>query len=80
MTYEWDNAFLQHHKYKERTASDGIYRLRLYSHMHPQTPVTYEQDNYCANTPMDKDKNSYWYAYEYNSIISITLLPKWPRR
>ena len=44
-------AFLQHHKHKERTASVGMYGLRLCSHVRPQTPVTYEQDNCRANMP-----------------------------
>ena len=35
-------TFLQRHKHKERTASNGMYKLRLYSHMRSQTPVTYK--------------------------------------
>ena len=50
----WDSCST----YKERTASGGMYGPRLCSHVRPQTPVTYEQDNCRANTPMDKDKNS----------------------
>ena len=48
--------------------------------MRPQTPVTYEQDNCRANTPMDKDKNSCRYAYEYDSVAGIILPPERPRR
>ena len=47
--------------------------------MRPQTPVTYKQDNCRTNTPIDKDKDLYQYAYKYNSVASITLLPKQPR-
>ena len=31
-------AFLRHHKHKERTASGGIYRPRLRSHVRPKRP------------------------------------------
>ena len=55
-----------------------MYRLRLYSYIHPQTPVTYKQDNCHTNTPMDKDKDSCQYAYKYDFVISITLPPKQP--
>ena len=48
--------------------------------MRPQTPVTYEQDNCRANTPMDKDKDSCQYAYKYDPVASITPPPKRPRR
>ena len=73
-------AFLQHHKHKERTASGGMYGLRLCSYVRPQTPMTYEQDNCRANTPTDKDKDSCQYAYEYDPIAGIILPPEWPRR
>ena len=56
-----------------------MYRLRLYSYVRPQTPVTYKQDNCRANTPMEKDKYLCQYAYKYNPVASITLLPKRPR-
>ena len=36
--------------------------------MHPQTPMTYKQDNCRTNTPTDKDKNSYQYAYGQTRI------------
>ena len=72
-------AFLQYHKYEERTASSRIYGLRLCNYMHPQTPVTYKQDNCYTNTPMDKDKDLCQYAYKYNPVASITLPPKRPR-
>ena len=48
--------------------------------MRPQTPVTYEQDNCRANTPTDKDKDSCQYAYEYDPVAGITLLPEQPCR
>ena len=48
--------------------------------MCPQTPITYKQDNCRANTPTDKDKNLYQYAYKYDPIASITLPPKQPHR
>jgi hypothetical protein len=57
-----------------------MYGLRLYSHVRPQTPVTYERDNRRANTPTDKDKNSYRYAYKYDPVASIILPPERPRR
>ena len=53
---------------------------RLHSHVRPQTPVTYEQDNCRANTPTDKDKDSCQYAYEYDPVAGIILLPERPRR
>ena len=40
--------------------------------MRPQTPVIYEQDNCRANTPMDKDKDSYQYAYEQDNCRANT--------
>jgi hypothetical protein len=49
-------AFLQRHKHKERTASGGMYGPRLRSHVRPQTPVTYEQDNCRASTPTDRQE------------------------
>ena len=55
-----------------------MYRLRLYSYVRPQTPVIYKWDNCRANMPTDKDKNLYWYAYEYNPVVGITLPPKQP--
>ena len=73
-------AFLQHYKHEERTASGGMYRPRLCSHVRPQTPVTYKRDNCRANTPMDKDKDSCQYAYEYDPVAGIILPPKRPRR
>ena len=48
--------------------------------MRPQTPVTYKRDNRRANTPADKDKNSYQYVYKYNPVAGIILPPKQPRR
>ena len=57
-----------------------MYRLRLYSYIRPQTPVTYKQDNCRANTPTDKDKNSCQYAYEYDPVAGITLPPEQPCR
>ena len=57
-----------------------MYGLRLCSHVRPQTPVTYKQDNCRANTPTDKDKDSCQYAYEYDPVAGITLPPERPRR
>ena len=62
-------AFLQRHKHKERTASGGIYGQRLRSHMRPQTPVTYEQDNCRADLPT-----------EYDPVAGIVLPPERPCR
>ena len=43
-----------------------MYGLRLCSHVRPQTPVTYKQDNCRANTPTDKDKDLCQYACNPN--------------
>ena len=75
-------AFLQRHKHKERTASGGMYGPRLHSHVRPQTPVTYEQDNCRANTPTDRQEFApirlrmrqlpYQYAYGQTRIRTNT--------
>jgi hypothetical protein len=50
-------AFLQRHKHKEKKELPvWEHTERLHSHVRPQTPVTYEQDNCRANTPTDRQE------------------------
>ena len=68
-------AFLQYHKHKEKTASGRIYGPKLYSHIHPQTPITYKQDNCHTNTPTNTTPLLALHCHLNDPIASTILLP-----
>ena len=68
-------TFLQHHKHKERTASGGIYGPRLRTHVRPQTPVSYEQDNCRANTPTNTTPLLALHCHPNDPVAGTVLLP-----